>query len=184
MPDQAIHVLAPVGAFGTYEDGLKYVGFTTPLMKADVPLDLSVAYAHLGVLADDNPCYWDPNLSQELWGHRIAPSALLLALFAPLRWSPNPSGLGMFARMSLPLPGTTLINVETEEFYFRPLRVGDWLSRTETVVTISPEKVTSLGAGHFVTTRMDYYADDGERVATGTNTLFRFTPSERPRVDR
>lgn len=177
-------VLAPVGAFGTYEEALKFIGYRTPLMKADIPLDLSVAYAHLGVLRDDNPCYWDAGFSERVWGHRLAPSALLLALFAPLRWSPNPSGVGMVARMVVPLPGSTLINVGTEETYHRPLRVGDWLARTETVVSISPEKRTGLGIGHFVTTRMDYCDQDDLPVASGTNTLFRFDPVSRPGAGR
>jgi acyl dehydratase len=180
VDQQAANLLAPVGAFGSYEDALRFIGYKTPLMKADVPLDLSVMYAHLGVLCDDNPSYWDVAYAERMWGARIAPSALLFALFAPLRWSPKPSGVGMVARMIVPLPGTTLINVATEEVFHRPLRIGDWLSRTETVESISPEKRTGLGVGHFVGTRMAYFDEAGEQVATGTNTLFRFTPAAPP----
>ena len=48
----------------------------------------------------------------------------------------------------------------------------------EEVVSISPEKTTRLGTGHFVQTLEIYYREDGNPVATNRNTLFRFTPSE------
>jgi len=49
----------------------------------------------------------------------------------------------------------------------------------EEVVSISPEKTTRLGAGHFVETLETYHRGDGSLVATNQNTLFRFTPAER-----
>jgi hypothetical protein len=51
------------------------------------------------------------------------------------------------------------------------------LSVVEEVVSVSPEKTTRLGAGHFIETRETYYRDDGTVIAICTNTLFRFTPA-------
>ena len=54
------------------------------------------------------------------------------------------------------------------------------LSVVEEVVSVSPEKKTRLGTGHFIETLETYYRGDGTVVATCTNTLFRFTPAGRP----
>jgi len=50
----------------------------------------------------------------------------------------------------------------------------------EEVVSVSPEKRTKVGVGHFVETCDRYYREDGSLVATNRNTLFRFTPPESP----
>ena len=54
---------------------------------------------------------------------------------------------------------------------------GDWLSVVEEVVSVSPEKTTRLGAGHFIETLETYCKGDGSPVATSRNTLFRYTPA-------
>lgn len=75
-----------------------------------------------------------------------------------------------------------MICVESEEVFFRPLRIGDWLSRQETVIAISEETQTRAGVGHFVTTRIDYYDAAGDRIAEGKTTVFRFTPTNSGRA--
>jgi hypothetical protein len=47
----------------------------------------------------------------------------------------------------------------------------------EEVVSVSPEKTTRLGAGHFIETLETYYRGDGSPVAISRNTLFRYTPA-------
>ena len=51
------------------------------------------------------------------------------------------------------------------------------LSLVEEVVSVSPEKKTRLGTGHFIETRETYHRGDGAIVAICTNTLFRFNPT-------
>ena len=43
-------------------------------------------------------------------------------------------------------------------------------------MSVSPEKTTRVGTGHFIETLETYHRDDGAVVAKCTNTLFRFTP--------
>jgi hypothetical protein len=47
----------------------------------------------------------------------------------------------------------------------------------EEVVSVSPEKRTRLGVGHFIETLETYYRGDGTPVATSRNTLLRYTPA-------
>jgi hypothetical protein len=44
-------------------------------------------------------------------------------------------------------------------------------------VSVSPEKQTKLGVGHFIETMDTFTRQDGAIVATNRNTLFRFTPA-------
>ena len=75
-----------------------------------------------------------------------------------------------------PVPGTTFINAANEAEFPLPIVEGDRLTVVEEVVSVSPEKRTRLGVGHFVETLDTYTRQDGAVVATNRNTLFRFTP--------
>ena len=44
-------------------------------------------------------------------------------------------------------------------------------------MSVSQEKTTRLGVGHFIETLETYYGGDGSPVATSRNTLFRYTPA-------
>lgn len=160
---------------GTYEEALAIVGRSSSLVRAEVPVELGLVKALSALLEDPNPCYWDRETSNRLWGAEIAPGALLIAVFAPLRWHPHSKPQTTFAA-KVPLPGNTMINAGTEQQFERPLRVGDWLSCVETVMSVSPLKNTRKGAGHFVVTSAEYRDQDDEVVARTTNTLFRYTP--------
>ena len=52
----------------------------------------------------------------------------------------------------MPLPGTTFINASNDVEFLTPIFEGDRLNVVEEVVSVSPEKTTRLGAGHFVET--------------------------------
>lgn len=167
------YVALPVG---TYEEGLAMIGYRSEPVKADIPLDLGVALALTATLEDPNPVYWDAAVSEAAWGARIVPSAVLKSYFCPLPWYPGAKTVcGSIAAEILPLPGDTNINVEAEETLYRPLKVGDWLSVTEEIISISEKKKTSLGDGYFVKTRLEWRDEAGELVGEGTNTLLRYT---------
>jgi acyl-coenzyme A thioesterase PaaI-like protein len=74
------------------------------------------------------------------------------------------------------LPGTTFINAANDVEFLAPIVEGDMLTAVEELVSVSPEKRTRLGVGHFVETLETYRRQDGTVVARSRNTLFRFTP--------
>jgi acyl dehydratase len=78
------------------------------------------------------------------------------------------------------LPGTTFINATNEAEFPLPIVEGDRLTVVEEVLSVSPEKRTKLGVGHFVETQDTYRRQDGAVVARNRNTLFRFTPDAPP----
>jgi uncharacterized OB-fold protein len=71
---------------------------------------------------------------------------------------------------------TSVVATNCEQEYHRYLHLGDHLSTTTIIESVSDEKATGLGVGHFVTTRVDYRTDDGELVATMRFRILKFRP--------
>jgi uncharacterized OB-fold protein len=63
-----------------------------------------------------------------------------------------------------------------DQHYERPLVLGDEVSVTSVVESVSPEKTTALGVGRFLTTRMDYSDASGALVATMRFRILKFRP--------
>ena len=129
------------------------------------------------MVRDPNPSYWDPDFAKTAWGGLVAPPALLTGLLMPPPWVPNGEPPTASIAVRVPLPGTAIINASNDAEYLLPVLEGDMLNLVEEVVSVSPEKTTRLGAGHFIESREIYYRGDGAVVAICTNTLFRFTPA-------
>jgi acyl dehydratase len=166
-------------AFGTYEDGLKMVGYRSASRVAANAVSGARIQMFAATIEDANPGYWEPEFAAEVWGGLIAPPALLMGWLIPTPWQPTGQPPTPSLAIRIPLPGTTFINASNEVEFLDPILEGDLLTVVEEVVSISPEKRTRLGTGHFVETLETYYRGDGKPVAMNRNTLFRFTPSER-----
>jgi len=100
-----------------------------------------------------------------------------LATLTPLPWDPSGRPPVSAIAIRVPLPGTTFINAANEAEFPLPIVEGDRLTVVEEVVSVSPEKQTKLGVGHFIETLDTFTRQDGAVVATNRNTLFRFTPA-------
>ncbi|MFZ2172579.1 MAG: bifunctional MaoC family dehydratase N-terminal/OB-fold nucleic acid binding domain-containing protein [Rhodococcus sp. (in: high G+C Gram-positive bacteria)] len=74
---------------------------------------------------------------------------------------------------------TSVVATDSDQEFFTELRPGDRVSVTEVIESISPEKSTGLGAGHFVTTVKTYRNSDGEVVGTQRWRTLRFRPAEK-----
>jgi uncharacterized OB-fold protein len=71
---------------------------------------------------------------------------------------------------------TSVVATNCEQEYLRDLRPGDHLTVTSTIESVSPEKATALGTGHFVTTRQTYTDESGAVVATMLFRILKFAP--------
>lgn len=129
------------------------------------------------MVRDPNPAYWDADFAQKVWGGIVAPPALLTGLLMPPPWIPGGRPPTASIAVRVPLPGTVIINASNDVELLAPVLEGDWLSVVEEVVSVSPEKTTRLGPGHFIETLETYSKVDGGTVATSRNSLFRYTPS-------
>ncbi|HEX2283426.1 MAG TPA: MaoC family dehydratase N-terminal domain-containing protein [Mycobacterium sp.] len=129
------------------------------------------------MVRDANPSYWDVEFASRVWGGLVAPPALLTGLLMPPPWVPTGEPPAASIAIRIPLPGTAIINASNDVEYAAPILEGDRLSIVEEVASVSPEKQSRLGIGHFIETLETYSRDDGAVVATCRNTLFRFTPA-------
>jgi uncharacterized protein len=71
---------------------------------------------------------------------------------------------------------TSVVATNCEQEYHRYLRLGDHLSTQTIIESVSDEKATGLGVGHFVTTRVEYRTDEGELVGTMRFRILKFRP--------
>jgi acyl dehydratase len=172
-------------AFGTYEDALQMVGATSEPRSAATAVSGARIQLFAAMVHDGNRSYWDAEYARQRWGGLLAPPASLMGWLIPPPWQPpqqggsaRPPAAGLVLRV--PLPGTTFINAANDVEFLEPIVEGDLLTVVEELVSVSPEKQTRLGIGHFVQTLETYRRQDGTVVARNRNTLFRFTPAATP----
>ncbi|MBY8964443.1 MaoC family dehydratase N-terminal domain-containing protein [Algiphilus sp. NNCM1] len=164
-----------VGAtVGSYLEARTWVGRRSEPRPVDTAVDESRCKYFAALCEDGNPAYWDAEWARHAFGAPLAPSGMLMSLMMPLPWKPDGRSAAPTMAIDVPLPGRTLINVETDCELFRPVHWGERLSLCEEMVDISPEKHTRLGRGHFVTTRLLLLDAAEQPVATITNVLYRY----------
>ena len=71
---------------------------------------------------------------------------------------------------------TSVVATNCDQHYERPLVPGDHLEVTSVIDSISGEKQTGLGLGHFITNRLEYRDQTGELVATMLFRILKFKP--------
>ncbi|MCV7123158.1 FAS1-like dehydratase domain-containing protein [Mycobacterium lacus] len=156
------------------------VGVASEPRTAATPVSGARIQLFAAMVHDGNRSYWDAEFARHTWGGLLAPPALLMGWLIPPPWKPDeqPAGGPPMASIALrvPLPGTTFINAANDVEFFRPIVEGDLLTVVEELLSVSSEKQTRLGVGHFVQTQETFRRQDGAVVAVSRNTLFRFTP--------
>lgn len=147
------------------------------------PVNASMIRHWCEALGDTDPAYTgkDP----------IAPATMLQAwtmggIEGPQRRSPAIDEL--FALLD-DAGYTAVVATDCEQEYVRALRPGQAITFDSVIESVSPRKTTRLGAGHFVTTRMEIRAD-GEPAGTHRFRILKYAPhkavagkerAERPR---
>ncbi|ODR10081.1 acyl dehydratase [Mycobacterium sherrisii] len=164
-------------AFGTYEDALQMVGAVSEARTAATPVSGARIQLFAAMIHDGNRSYWDTEFARRQWGGLLAPPALLMGWLIPPPWQPGGRPPSASLILRVPLPGTTFINAANDVEFLEPIVEGDTLTVVEELVSVSPEKQTRLGVGHFIETLETYRRQDGAVVARSRNTLFRFTPA-------
>ena len=131
-------------------------------------------------VGDENPIYTQPEAAEKsVHGEIVAPPVMLQA-WVMRGVTPRPTSGGNARDELMTLLDdagfTSVVATNCEQEYHRYLHLGDHLSTTTIIESVSDEKATGLGVGHFVTTRVDYRTDDGELVATMRFRILKFKP--------
>ena len=131
-------------------------------------------------VGDRNPIYTNPELAaQSVHAGIVAPPTMLQAWVMVGIDGPTRTGDGPYEKMNELLFSkgfTSVVGTNSDQTYHRYLRPGDRLTMRTVIDSISDEKTTGLGTGHFVTTRQDYYDVAGELVGSMMFRIFRFRP--------
>jgi uncharacterized protein len=134
-------------------------------------------------IGDDNPVYTDADAAAaSVHGGIVAPPVMLQAwVMRGIRPRPATGGNPRDELMRLldAAGFTSVVATNCEQEYHRYVRPGDHLRTTTTIESVSPEKQTALGAGHFVTTRVSYHDQHGELVGSMLFRILRFKPPEK-----
>jgi uncharacterized protein len=71
---------------------------------------------------------------------------------------------------------TSVVATNCEQQYHRPLVLGDRISVSSSIESVSAEKHTALGIGHFVTTLLSFTDQNGDPVAAMRFRILKFRP--------
>jgi uncharacterized protein len=150
-----------------------------PEVGAD-PVNQPMIRHWVEAIGDENPVYVDPDAAaKSVHGQIVAPPVMLQAwVMRGVRPRPTSGGNARDELMQLldDEGFSSVVATNCEQEYHRYLHLGDHLSTTTTIESVSDEKATGLGVGHFVTTRVDYRTDDGELVGTMRFRILKFKP--------
>lgn len=128
------------------------------------------------MVEDANPIYFDEAYARTTWLEDVFAPPSMLYIWG--RWPVWPPSERKSAVDQLGLedcPTTVAVNAVQE--YFVPLRYGDTLTVTSKIASISDEKTTRIGTGHFLTTVDTFRNQRGEVVGTHAFTLFVYKPA-------
>ncbi|MFI0258905.1 bifunctional MaoC family dehydratase N-terminal/OB-fold nucleic acid binding domain-containing protein [Streptomyces sp. NPDC017056] len=124
-------------------------------------------------MGDTNPAYRGPGA--------VAPPTMLQA-WTMGGLSGHPGRSAAYDALFALLDGagcTAVVATDCEQEYLCPLRPGDRITFDAVIEAVSRRKTTKLGAGYFVTTRMDVRAD-GEPAGTHRFRILKYAPAGRP----
>jgi uncharacterized OB-fold protein/acyl dehydratase len=151
-----------------------------PAVQADDPVNVPMVRHWVEAMGDTNPVYLDPEAAKASGRDGLVAPAVMLQVW-PMKGlkSQGPRGDDEQSRLlgRLDEAGfTSVVATNTEQEYVRELVPGDHLSTTSFIESVSEEKATGLGVGHFVTTRTEFRDQDGELVGSMMFRILKFKP--------
>ncbi len=153
-----------------------------PPFRARDPVNQPMIRHWCDAIGDGNPVYTDPAAAAaSRHGGIVAPPAMLQVwtMHGLHRQAPPPDEdvIGQVFAVLDEAGFMSVVATNCDQEYARYLRPGDHLTVTGLIESISDEKRTGLGPGHFVTWLDTYHADDGEVAGTMRFRVLKFRPA-------
>ncbi len=161
-----------------------------PGLKGADPVNLPMIRHWVEAMGDHNPVYVDDAAARNAgFDGIIAPPTMLQAwIMRGLRASLEADEARAAGGAESDAPSdklmaaldqagfTSVVATNCDQHYVRPLVPGDHLEVTSVIDSVSSEKQTGLGTGHFITSRLEYTDQNGDPVATMLFRILKFKP--------
>ena len=162
---------------------------TGPPVLGDDPVNVPMVRHWVEANGDANPVYLDEDAARRsVHGGVVAPPVMLQAwCMKGLKQQGPRTGDSAQDQLMQLLDGagfTSVVATNSEQEYMRYLRPGDHLTMTSTIESVSEEKTTALGVGHFVTNLHEYRDQHGELVGTMRFRILKFRPGPKKDASR
>jgi uncharacterized OB-fold protein/acyl dehydratase len=156
-----------------------------PPEPSDDPVNVPMIRHWVEAMGDTNPVYLDDEAAKATGRDGVVAPAVMLQVWSmkglksqgPRTRNEQSALLEILDDAGF----TSVVATNTDQEYLRELVPGDDLSTTSFIESVSEEKATGLGVGHFVTTRTEYRDHDGELVGSMMFRILKFKP--RPKVE-
>lgn len=145
------------------------------------PINEAMIHHWCDAIGDRNPSYLDPEFAKHSTHEGIvAPPTMLQAWTMPGLGRPTPATTDSKSVLQVldDAGFTSVVATNCEQEYFRYLKLGDRLTHDVEIESVSAEKTTALGVGHFVTQLYRYRDASGELVGQMRFRLLKFRPPE------
>ncbi|MCU1397225.1 MAG: hypothetical protein JWN62_334, partial [Acidimicrobiales bacterium] len=145
------------------------------------PVNVPMVRQWVQAMGDKNPIYLDEAAAKaSVHGGLVAPPSMMQAwVMRAYGVDRHALGPNPYADLTLLVEShgfTSVVASNSEHTYDRYLRPGDEITMRTVIDSVSAEKQTGLGAGHFITTRQDYFDQHGERVGSMLFRILKFRP--------
>lgn len=155
-----------------------------PFVARD-PVNLPMIRHWCDAMGDRNPVYLDEEFAEKAChGGIVAPPTMLQAWTMKGLTTEGPlqaGGLHPGLTATLDEAGfTSVVATNCEQEYERYLRPGDLLTGTTVIESVSEEKKTGLGPGHFIESLITWTDQDGNVVGRQRFRLLKFKPPPSP----
>lgn len=157
----------------------QFVGRYGAPMPAPDPVNSAMIHHWRQAMGDANRAYWDSGFAgRSRFGQVIAPPAMTQVwTMPPLGLPPAADAVGeLYDRLDY-LGYTSIVATNSAQTYLRPQYLGDSLTATKHIASISEEKSTRIGTGRFVTTEIDIVDSGQHTVATQLHRVLKFRPA-------
>lgn len=162
-----------------------YVGVTIgPVEVAQDAVNEPMIRHWCQAMGDANPAYTDPGKAKaSVHGGIVAPPTMLQAWILPGFEMAQPAQGARNKQQELhaifnEFGYTGVVATNCDQVYDRYLKPGERVSATTVIESISPEKVTGLGAGRFIETRTTFTDQNGKRVGEMVFRVLKFKPAQ------
>lgn len=154
-----------------------------PAESADDPVNGPMIRHWVEAMGDTNPVHLDEEAARATGRDGVVAPGVMLQVWTMKglkAQEARPDNLQTELLGALDEAGfTSVVATNTEQEYRRELVPGDHLSASSSIESVSEEKTTGLGVGHFVTTRTEFHDQHGELVGTMTFRILKFKPAAR-----